>query len=68
MIVIKCRMEHQEPKMYASETKYEEESGRGKENYCQKSQRQASWRTQDGVIVLRYMILDCIFRAKYMEP
>jgi hypothetical protein len=63
MIVIKCRMEHQEPKMYASETKYEEESWRRKDNYWLKSQRQASWRTQDRVIVLRYVILDCIFRA-----
>lgn len=28
MAVIKCRMEYQEPKMYAPETKYEEKSGR----------------------------------------
>lgn len=30
MVVIKCGMEYQKPKMYAPETKYEEKSGRKK--------------------------------------
>lgn len=30
MVVIKCRMEYQEPEMYAPETKCEEKSGRKK--------------------------------------
>lgn len=45
MIVIKYRMEHQKSKVCAPETKYEEVSERKKDNYCLKSQRQASWRT-----------------------
>lgn len=44
MVVIKCRMEYLKAKMYAPETKYEDD-WKKKDNYGLKSQRQASWKT-----------------------